>query len=457
MKIIILGAGQVGSSLAENLVRDNEITIIDDDETMLAGLQAKHDLQVIQGNGASPRILREAGASDADLLVAVTNSDDTNMIACQIAYTLFKIPTKLARIRNPDYVRERDILFSNKVLPIDHIIAPELLITEQIFQLIDYSGALQIAHFADNKVSLVSIKAYYGGPLVGYPISALKEHLPHIDARIVCIIRQGRTIVPQATTIIEADDDVFFMCEKVHIKAIMSELQRLEKQPKRIMIVGGGDIATKLANSLENQCSVKLIEENPEKAELLAEKLSKTLVLNGKASDRELLFEEHIENIDLFLALTEDDETNIMSALLAKRMGAKKTLVLVQRNVYLDLIQGGAIDLVISPQQTTISTLLTHVRRGDIVKVASLNQGMVEGLEIIAHGDEETSKVVGKEIKELKLPSGAVVGAIVRNDEVLIAHKSIKIEAEDHLILFLNDQRQVEDIEKLFQLSATFL
>ncbi|MBR0573013.1 Trk system potassium transporter TrkA [Pasteurella atlantica] len=457
MKIIILGAGQVGSSLAENLVRDNEITIIDDDETMLAGLQAKHDLQVIQGNGASPRILREAGASDADLLVAVTNSDDTNMIACQIAYTLFKIPTKLARIRNPDYVRERDILFSNKVLPIDHIIAPELLITEQIFQLIDYSGALQIAHFADNKVSLVSIKAYYGGPLVGYPISALKEHLPHIEARIVSIIRQGRTIVPQATTIIEADDDVFFMCEKVHIKAIMSELQRLEKQPKRIMIVGGGDIATKLANSLENQCSVKLIEENPEKAELLAEKLSKTLVLNGKASDRELLFEEHIENIDLFLALTEDDETNIMSALLAKRMGAKKTLVLVQRNVYLDLIQGGAIDLVISPQQTTISTLLTHVRRGDIVKVASLNQGMVEGLEIIAHGDEETSKVVGKEIKELKLPSGAVVGAIVRNDEVLIAHKSIKIEAEDHLILFLNDQRQVEDIEKLFQLSATFL
>ncbi|MDP8052236.1 Trk system potassium transporter TrkA [Pasteurella atlantica] len=457
MKIIILGAGQVGSSLAENLVRDNEITIIDDDETMLAGLQAKHDLQVIQGNGASPRILREAGASDADLLVAVTNSDDTNMIACQIAYTLFKIPTKLARIRNPDYVRERDILFSNKVLPIDHIIAPELLITEQIFQLIDYSGALQIAHFANNKVSLVSIKAYYGGPLVGYPISALKEHLPHIEARIVSIIRQGRTIVPQATTIIEADDDVFFMCEKVHIKAIMSELQRLEKQPKRIMIVGGGDIATKLANSLENQCSVKLIEENPEKAELLAEKLSKTLVLNGKASDRELLFEEHIENIDLFLALTEDDETNIMSALLAKRMGAKKTLVLVQRNVYLDLIQGGAIDLVISPQQTTISTLLTHVRRGDIVKVASLNQGMVEGLEIIAHGDEETSKVVGKEIKELKLPSGAVVGAIVRNDEVLIAHKSIKIEAEDHLILFLNDQRQVEDIEKLFQLSATFL
>ncbi|MDG6881885.1 Trk system potassium uptake protein trkA [Phocoenobacter uteri] len=457
MKIIILGAGQVGSSLAENLVRDNEITIIDDDETMLAGLQAKHDLQVIQGNGASPRILREAGASDADLLVAVTNSDDTNMIACQIAYTLFKIPTKLARIRNPDYVRERDILFNNKVLPIDHIIAPELLITEQIFQLIDYSGALQIAHFADNKVSLVSIKAYYGGPLVGYPISALKEHLPHIDARIVCIIRQGRTIVPQATTIIEADDDVFFMCEKIHIKAIMSELQRLEKAPKRIMIVGGGDIATKLANSLENQCRVKLIEEDPEKAELLAEKLSKTLVLNGKASDRELLFEEHIENIDLFLALTEDDETNIMSALLAKRMGAKKTLVLVQRNVYLDLIQGGAIDLVISPQQTTISTLLTHVRRGDIVKVASLNQGMVEGLEIIAHGDEETSKVVGREVQELKLPSGVIVGAIVRNDKVLIAHKSIKIEAEDHLILFLNDQRQVEEIEKLFQLSATFL
>ncbi|MDP8162608.1 Trk system potassium transporter TrkA [Pasteurella skyensis] len=457
MKIIILGAGQVGSSLAENLVRDNEITIIDDNDAMLAGLQAKHDLQVIHGNGASPRILREAGASDADLLVAVTNSDDTNMIACQIAFTLFKIPTKLARIRNPDYVRERDILFNNKVLPIDHIIAPELLITEQIFQLIDYSGASQIAHFADNRISLVSIKAYYGGPLVGYPISALKDHLPHIEARIVSIIRQGRTIVPKATTIIEADDDVFFICEKAHIKAIMSELQRLEKQPKRIMIVGGGDISTKLANALENQCSVKLIENDAEKAEKLAEKLSKTLVLNGNASDKELLFEEHIENIDLFLALTEDDETNIMSALLAKRMGAKKTLVLVQRNVYLDLIQGGAIDLVISPQQSTISTLLTHVRKGDIVKVASLNQGTVEGLEIIVHGDKETSKVVDREVQELKLPPGAIVGAIFRDNDVFIAHKSTKILAGDHLILFLNDQRQVDEIEKLFQLSATFL
>lgn len=457
MKIIILGAGQVGSTLAENLARDNEITVIDNDESKLAGLQAKHDLQVIQGNGASPRILREAGAGDADLLVAVTNNDDTNMIACQIAYTLFKIPTKLARIRNPDYVREQDILFNNKVLPIDHIIAPELLVTEQIFQLINYSGALQISHFAENKVSLVSVKAYYGGTLVGYPISSLEEHLPHIQAKIVCIIRQGRTIVPQATTIIESDDEVFFICEKVHIKAIMSELQRLEKQPKRIMIVGAGDIATKVASSLETQCRVKLIEKDPKKAELLAEKLSTTLVLNGNASDKELLFEEHIENIDLFLSLTDDDETNIMSALLAKRMGAKKTVVLVQRNVYLDLIQGGAIDLVISPQQTTISTLLTHVRRGDIVKVASLNQGLVEGLEIIVHGDQDSSKVVDREIQELKLPFGAIIGAIVRQEEVIIAYPTFKINAGDHLIIFLNDQRQVEEIEKLFQLSATFL
>ncbi|MGY4675411.1 Trk system potassium transporter TrkA [Ursidibacter arcticus] len=458
MKIIILGAGQVGATLAENLVNDdNDITIIDDDHSRLGKLQDKHDLQVLKGNAASPRVLREAGASDADLLVAVTNSDESNMIACQIAYTLFNIPTKIARIRNPDYVRERDVLFNNDVLPIDHIIAPELLVTQEILRLIDYPGALQIAHFANDLVSLVSVKAYYGGPLVGYPISALTDHLPHIETRIVSIFRQEKAFVPQGSTIIEAGDEVFFICATPHIKAVMAELQRLERPHKRVMIIGGGNIGTALAKSLEDKCSVKLIERDTEKATKLAEKLAKTLVLCGDASDQELLFEEHIENVDLFLALTSDDEANIMSSLLAKRLGAKKAIVLVQKMAYLHLIQGGTIDIALSPQQATISALSSHVRKSDIVKVASFKQGLVEGIEVIAHGDYSTSKVVGRTVGEVKLPQGAIIGAIVRNGLVIIAHKSTMIEEDDRVILLINDKKQVNDIEKLFQISTFFL
>lgn len=458
MKIIILGAGQVGATLAENLANnDNDITIIDDEKDRLARLQDKHDLRVLHGNAASPRILREAGASDADLIVAVTNSDESNMIACQIAYTLFNIPTKIARIRNPDYVRERDVLFNNAVLPIDHIIAPELLVTQEILRLIDYPGALQIAHFANDLVSLVSVKAYYGGPLVGYPISALTDHLPHIETRIVSIFRQEKPFVPQGSTIIEAGDEVFFICATQHIKAVMAELQRLERPHKRVMILGGGNIGSALAKSLEDRCNVKLIEPNPTRAELLAAKLSKTLVLCGDGSDQELLFEEHIESVDLFLALTSDDETNIMSSLLAKRLGAQKAIVLVQKMAYLHLIQGGTIDIALSPQQATISALSSYVRKGDIVKVASFKQGLVEGIEVIVHGDSDSSKVVGRKISELKLPQGAIIGAIVRNDLVLIAHKSTVIEENDRVVLFVNDKKLVAEIEKLFQVSTFFL
>lgn len=458
MKIIILGAEQMGATLAANLAsEENDITLIDSNAERLDAIRHKHDLQVICGNGASPRVLRDAGASDTDMLVAVSDSDELNMIASQIAHTLFNVPTKIARIRNPDYVRERDQLFNNAVLPIDHIIAPELLIRKEILNLIQYPGALHVSHFADNRVSLVGVKAYYGGPLVGYPISALKDYLPHIETRIVAIFRQDRAIVPQGSTIIEAGDEVYYICATPHIKAVMSELQRLDKLHRRIMIIGGGNIGMGVAKELEENYSVKMIERDPKKAEMLSEKLAKTLVLCGDASDQELMFEEHIENIDLFLALTSDDEANIMSALLAKRLGAEKAIVLVQRMSYLHLIQGGNIDIAISPQQATISALSGHVRRGDIVKVASIKQGLSECIEGIAHGDMESSKLVGRKVREIKLPQGAIIGAIVRNNIVHIAHKDTEIQAEDRVILFVNDKKHVTEVEKLFQLSAFFL
>lgn len=458
MKIIILGAGQVGTTLAESLVsEDNDITLVDNNEARLEHLQDKHDLRVLNGSASSPRVLREAGAPDADLLVAVTSSDETNMISCQIAYTLFNTPTKIARIRDAEYWREKDKLFQPHMIPIDHIISPEQLVTAEITRLIDYPGALQVAHLADENISIVVVKAYYGGPLVGYALSALKDHMPHIDCRILSILRQDKVIRPQGSTIIEAGDEVTFICATIHIKAVMSELQRLEKPYKRVMIIGGGNIAVGVAKKLENHCTVKLIERNAERATLLAEKLSKTLVFHGDPSDQSLLFEEHIENVDVFLCLTSDDEANIMSALLAKRLGAKKAMVLIQRMAYINLVQGGTIDIAVSPQQATISALLGHVRKGDIANALSLRHGIAEALEIIVHGDETTSQVIGRKIRELKLPNGAVIGAILRQSAVIIARKNIMIESGDHVIVYLSDKKYVAEIEKLFQPNAFFI
>ncbi len=458
MKIIILGAGQVGGSLAENLVgENNDITLVDKNPERLAELQDKFDLRVVQGSASHPLVLEEAGALDADMLVAVTNSDETNMIACQIAFTLFNTPNRVARIRSPEYLAAKEQLFQTDAFPIDHLIAPEELVTRYINRLIEYPGALQVENFADDKVGLVAIKAYYGGPLVGNALSTLREHMPHIETRVAAIFRRDRPIRPQGTTVIEADDEVFFVAASNHIRSVMSELQRLEKPYKNIMIVGGGNIGAGLAGSLEQSYSVKLIERNPKRAEALSELLNNTIVFCGDASDQELLTDENIDQVDVFIAVTNEDEANMMSAMLAKRLGAKKVMVLIQRSAYVDLVQGSDIDIAISPQQATISALLTHVRKADIVNVSSLRRGAAEAIEAIAHGDSNTSRVVGRAIGDIKLPPGTTIGAVVRKDEVLIGHDKTVIESEDHVVMFLVDKKYIPDVEKLFQPSPFFL
>ncbi|CDH19729.1 Trk system potassium transporter TrkA [Xenorhabdus bovienii] len=458
MKIIILGAGQVGGTLAENLVdENNDITVVDTDTDRLRQLQDKFDLRVVNGHGSHPRVLREAGAEDADMLVAVTNSDETNMIACQIAYSLFNTPNKVARIRSSEYIYESEKLFQPDDIPIDYLISPEQLVIDYIYKLIQYPGALQVVNFAEGRVSIVAVKAYYGGSLVGNALSSLREHMPHIDSKVAAIFRQDRPIRPQGSTIIEAGDEVFFVAASQHIRAVMSELQRLEKPYKRLMIVGGGNVGAGLALRLEKDYSVKLIEHNQERATELAELLHNTIVFYGDASDQELLSEEHIEQVDVFIALTNDDEANIMSAMLAKRMGAKKAMVLIQRSAYVDLVQGGVIDIAISPQQATISALLGHVRKADIVSVSSLRRGVAEAIEAIAHGDEHTSKVVGRKIGDIRLPPGTTIGAIVRGEEVIIANDYSIIQQGDHVIMFITDKKFVPEVEKLFQPSPFFL
>ncbi len=325
MKIIILGAGQVGGTLAENLVGEqNDITVVDTNIEKLRALQDRYDLQVVHGHSAHPDILKRAGAEDADMIIAVTSSDEVNIVACQVAYSIFNTPLKIARIRTNQYLKYRDQLFNKDDMPVDHFISPETLVTDYIKRLIDYPGALQVVEFAEGQVSLVAVKAYYGGLLVGHALSTLKQHMPHVDARVAAIYRRGHAIKPLGTTVIEADDEVFFVAATKHIRVVMSELQKLEKSYHRIMIAGGGNVGYGLARALEKNHSVKLIERSKERAEYLSSALDNTVVYVGDASDPELLEEENIEQVDVFLAVTNDDEANIMSAMLAKRMGAQK-------------------------------------------------------------------------------------------------------------------------------------
>jgi len=456
MKIIILGAGQVGTSVTETLAKEeNDIVVIDDDARKLSDLKARLDISTIHGNAALPSILEQAGAEDADMLIALTSRDETNMIACQIAYTLFHTPYKICRIRDLDYL-SRPELFDRKAIPIDEIISPFQEVTNYISRLINCPGALQVMNFAEGKVRLVAVQAFYGGPLVGHEIQTLRSHIPSVDARVAAIYRDNRPFTPEASTIIEADDEVFFLAAQKDIPLVMSELRKTEKPYRRIMIAGGGNIGETLAKNLENKYQVKILEHNSERCKVLSEKLDNTLILNGDASDKELLLDENIDHTDVFCALTNNDEINVMSSLLAKRLGARKVMTLINNPAYVDLIQGGDIDIAISPQHITISCLLRYIRRGDIVNVHSLRHGAAEAIEIIARGDAKSSKVVGRALDEIPLPEGTIIGALVRGDEVLIAHHDVVIYTDDHVILFVPDKKNVQEVEKLFQVGLTF-
>jgi trk system potassium uptake protein TrkA len=456
MKIIILGAGQVGSSVAQNLASEaNDITVVDSRPDILRDLQDRIDIRTVAGSASHPEILTRAGAEDADMILAVTNSDETNMVACQVAYTLFHTPIKVARVRAQAYLHHPK-LFTQEALPIDVLISPEQLVTDYIHRLIEKPEALQVLDFAGGRVQLVAVRAVQGGPLVNQELRELRQHMPGADARVAAIFRRGSPILPQGDTVIEANDEVFFIAARKDIRAITSELRDLDKPVKRIIIAGGGNIGLRLAESIESRYQVKLIDSNAETARRLSERLDKAIVLLGDAADEELLIEENIENTDVFCALTNDEEANILSGMLAKRLGARKVMSLINRPSYVDLVQSEAIDIAISPQQATIGSLLTHVRRGDVAAVHSLRRGAAEAIEAVAHGDNTTSKVVGQAVADIKLPPATTIGAVVRGEEVIIAHHDTVIESEDHVILFLVDKRYIPDVEKLFQVGVTF-
>jgi len=457
MKILILGAGQVGSTAAFSLAREeaNEVTIVDKNPDVLRELQDRLDVRTVVGNASYPDVIERAGGRDADIIIALTNSDAINMVACQIAFTLFRTPTRIARIRARELM-SREQLFGPDGIPVDVAISPSSLVTNYIEQLIRFPGALQVLDFADGRVRLVATRAGGGGALVGHPLRELSEHIPNVESRVVAIFRGGRGIIPDGDTVVEEDDEVFFIAARKDIRTVLREMRKLDDPVRKVVIAGGGNIGLDLARALEGTNQVKVIERDWQRARQISEQLSRAVVLHGDSADEELLLEENIDSADVFVAVTNAEEANILSAMLAKRLGARKVMALINKIAYAELVESGTIDVAISPQQITLGTLLAHVRRGDVVKVHSLRRGAAEAIEAVAHGNARESRVVGRLIDEIQLPRGATISAIVRGNEVLMAHHDTQIKADDHVILFIADRRQIDEVERLFEVGASF-
>jgi trk system potassium uptake protein TrkA len=455
MKILILGAGQVGSTAAYSLAREeaNEVTIVDRNPEVLRELQDRLDVRTVVGNASYPDVLERAGANEADMLIALTSSDEINMLACQIAQTLFHTPTRIARIRSrPLLANEK--LFGPDGIPVDVVISPSSLVTDYIARLIRFPGALQVLEFADGKLRLVATRADKGGALVGHPLRDLPKHIPTVESRIVAIYRGGKGIIPDGDTVVEEGDEVFFLAARKDARRVLREMRKLDDPARKVVIAGGGNIGLDLARALEGSCQVKVIERDYQQARRISDQLTRAIVLHGDSADEELLLEENIDSADVFVAVTNAEEANILSSMLAKRLGARKVMALINRIAYAELVEAGTIDIAISPQQITLGTLLAHVRRGDVVKVHSLRRGAAEAIEAVAHGDARESRVVGRRVEEIELPRGATISAIVRGDEVLMAHHDTKIEADDHVILFIADRRQIDEVERLFEIGG---
>jgi trk system potassium uptake protein TrkA len=458
VKIVILGAGQVGSTVAWSLAgEDNDITMVDTDNSKLRHLQDHLDIRTVHGHAPHPKVLVRAGIEDADIVIAVTNKDEVNMAACQVAYTLYNTPKRIARIRAAEYTDHKE-LFAREHTPIDVLISPEQLVTQYIARLIEYPGALQVLDFADGRAQLVATQADAGGLLVGQKLYTLRHHMPPgTDARVAAVYRQGQLIIPDGDTVIEEDDTVFFLAARKHISTVMKELRPTDNPIRRVILAGGGYIGSSLARRLERDHHVKVIERNPARAEAIAEDLEKAIVLVGDCADETLLREEAIETTDVYCVLTNDDTANILSSLLAKKMGVEKVIAIVNRPSYVDLVESGTIDIAVSPEQITIGAMLTHIRKGSMVRVHSLRRGAAEAIEVIALGDKHSSKVVGRALEDVNLPEGTTISAVVRGEDVIIAHHDTVIREHDHVLLFVPHKAQIPAVESLFQVSATFI
>ncbi len=463
MRIIILGAGRVGESVAESLVSEqNDITIVDRDARRLRDLEDRMDLRGVAGNAIEPSVLERAGIRDADMLIACAELDETNLVACKVAHDRFGVPSTIARLRSPEFI-ESDPLLGKEGFSVDHVICPEESVVRYVQKLIDYPEALQVLEFSKGRAHLIAVRATAGSTLVNHTISEFRGLFPQAQMRVVAVYRNDVELACGPDTRIDPGDEVFLLADQDQIRFALAGIHNFDQPVRRVMIAGAGRVGLRLARRLAGRYQVKLIERDPVRCEYLAAQLpTDMLVLEGDGTDEELLADENVASMDLFLALTSDDEDNILSAMLAKRLGARRVLALINRRAYADLIQGSTIDIAVSPAHTVIGELLAHVRRGDVVAVHSLRRGAAEALEGVARGDAKTSRLVGRSVAQLEalLPAGVRLAAVVRGEgreqQVLMPHHDTFIATDDHLIMFIPNKRQVRDVERLFQVSATY-
>ena len=452
MKIVILGAGAVGSTLASLLSEEHDIVIVDNNLSVLGRLEEEADLKTILGGCSYPNILVNADIANADMVVAVTGSDETNIVSCLIAKVLNSSIKTIARVREASYLRGKTKEAMNSgLIPVDIHVSPEQLITDQIQGLIDIPGSLQVLEFGDGLLNLVAVRAVKGGPMIGHEISDLKKHMPRVDTRVAAIFRKGESIIPSGSTTIEADDEVFFISKKGEASNVINEMRTKEDPYNNVIIAGGGKIGSRLAKATEGKHNIKIIESSPERAKYLSEKLSSSVVLRGSVCDKALLHDENIEGTDVFAAVTNDDEANVMSCLLAKEMGAHKVVALINNPAYVDLVQGKGIDIAIAPSQITIGTFLAEIEGKDVVKVHSLRRGAAEAIETLAkESPSGKESCIGKELGEISLPEGATIGALIRGNKAKIAHDHVHLRENDHVIVFLTNKKYLKEVKNIF-------
>jgi trk system potassium uptake protein TrkA len=453
-KIAVLGGGQVGASLAKILTDDgNDITLIDTNLSVIEDLQEDNDIKTIHGNASSPSILEQAEVNDCDILIATTASDEVNLVSCHLAKKMFNVPTVIARLRNSEF-QVSTSGFDLDLFSIDSIISPSQLVTDFIKNIIEHPGAFQAYDFADGKLQVIGATVLKDGPLSGRKLSEFKKHMPNVDVKVIALYRDRKILPVNGTTVIETGDDLFFLATEVNMR-FMSELSKNQSRIENIMIAGGGIVGMTLADKLSQKFSTKIIEKDLIRSKYLSESLEDTVVLNDDISDESLLDNEGIEEVDYFCSVTNDDQMNILSAKLAKDLGAKKSIAIINKLSYRKLVSK-EIDVVVSPEDVTIGSILASVRTSDVVKVHSLGFGEAELLEIIIHGDNKTSKVVGKKVSELELPSGCRIGAIYREGKVILLNEDACIQSNDRLIIYLLHKKDFSKLAKLLQVSIGF-
>ncbi len=451
MKILILGAGVTGSSVAEALAsEENDIVVVDFRTELLDALKERFDIATVAGNAAHPSVLEQAGARTADMIIAVTDRDETNMLACVIINALYSKPKTIARVRAIDYLKN-PLLFGPTGIPVNIVISPEQIVMESIRNLIEFPGVMHISDFAGGLVRLFSVKVVADGSLTGKKIKTLKDRLVGGKIRVVAIFRQGIPLAVNGEAVIETSDEVFFVAPREEVRHVLKELNKLEAPLKRIIIAGGGHVGKRLALALEKDHQVKIIEKDPRRAKKIANDLDHTVVLLGDCANESLLLDEAVDSTDLFCAITENDGVNIISASLAKSLGARKAICLLNHVSYTKLLPNTGIDVAVLPNQETLGSILKHVRRGDVAQVKSLCGGTAEAIEAVAHHMDGVNSVVGRRVDAIDFPEGIVMGALIRNQQVISIHHETLFEEGDHVVMFAMDKKLVGNIEKKFQ------